>query len=130
MPVDEVEQMQENRQKSRKKGFTMVEIMLVISIIGFLSALGIPAIINAYSNAQTVAKERNIASVEKAKATLTLPPGLMLGAIGLESDDPFDETVISNLCLVLKISDVSELTVGDAAIEIGDLSSKAYYGFR
>lgn len=108
----------------------MVEIMLVISIIGFLSALGIPAIINAYSNAQNVAKEHNVTSVEKAKATLTLPPGLMQGAIGLESDDPFDETVISNLCLVLKISDISELAVGGDSIDIGDLSNKAYYGFK
>lgn len=105
----------------------MIEIMLVISIIGFLSALGIPAAIKAYANAQTAARERNIAAVENAKSTLTLPPGIMTGAMALKISDPFDETVMSNLFAVLKISDISELNVGSATIKIGDLTTRAYY---
>jgi prepilin-type N-terminal cleavage/methylation domain-containing protein len=110
-----------------KGGFTMVEVMLVISIIGFLAALGIPSILGAYTKAQNTAREQNIVSVEKAKSTLTLPPGIVTGAMNLKADDPFDETVLSNLFAVLKISDISELTVGNTPINIGDLSTKAYY---
>lgn len=114
--------------KADKKGFTMIEIMLVVSIIGLLASLSIPAILRAYTNAQTTAMESNIAAVEKAKGVLTLPRELgMVGAIGLTAGDDFDDAAVSNLCAALHISDVSELTVGSKPISIGTLTLKAYY---
>ena len=59
-----------------KKGFTLVEVMIVVAIIGLLAAIGIPSIMNAMSKAQAKAKDRNIASVEKAKAMLQLPAAI------------------------------------------------------
>jgi prepilin-type N-terminal cleavage/methylation domain-containing protein len=112
----------------KKKGFTLVEIMLVISIIGLLATLGIPSVLRAYARAQTVAINNNIASVEKAKGILTLPRNLgMAGAIGLTVEDDFDEEVISNLCAALRIESLDELTVGGLTIEVGTLTLKAYY---
>ena len=114
--------------KAHKKGFTMIEIMFVVSIIGVLAAIGIPAILSAYSNAQTKVRDRNIAEVEKAKGVLTLPSQLgMVGAMGLTADDEFDAAAISNLCKVMHINDISELTVGDVPIAIGTLTEKANY---
>lgn len=109
----------------------MIEIMLGISIVGLLAALSIPAILGAYSNAQAKTKDRNIATVEKAKGILTLPSSIgMVGAMGLTASQPFDETAVANLCKVLSISDISELTVGGEGIIIGNLTEKAFYGIE
>ena len=113
-----------------KKGFTLIEIMLGISILGLLAALSIPAIIGAYTNAQAKTKDSNVAAVEKAKGVLTLPSGLLPGAMGLTASQPFGETAVANLCKVLRISDISALTVGGEGIVIGNLTDKAFYGIE
>lgn len=116
------------KRKGKRKGFTLIEIMLGISILGLLAALSIPAILGAYTRAQEKARANNIASVEKAKGVLTLPKDLgMAGAMGLTTSDPFDEAAVSNLCKALHISDTSALTVGGISITIGTLTEKAYY---
>ncbi len=59
--------------KNKKQGFTLVEIMIVVAIIGLLAAIGIPSILNAYSSSQERAMTRNLADIEKAKGMLQLP---------------------------------------------------------
>jgi prepilin-type N-terminal cleavage/methylation domain-containing protein len=114
--------------KADKHGFTVVEVMLVVSIIGLLATLGIPAILRAYTNAQNTAMDNNVTSVEKAKGVLTLPRGLgMAGAMELTADREFDAEVVSNLCAAMRISDQSELNVGNHTISIGTLTLRAYY---
>ncbi|MEI8206983.1 MAG: prepilin-type N-terminal cleavage/methylation domain-containing protein [Kiritimatiellales bacterium] len=119
------------KKKGKRKGFTLIEIMLSISILGLLAALSIPAILGAYTSAQAKAKDRNIAEVEKAKGVLTLPIEIgMTGAMGLKTTDPFGEAAVASLCKVLRISDISALTVGSEAIVIGNLTEKAFYGIE
>ena len=116
--------------KAKKQGFTLVEIMIVVAIIGLLAAIGIPSILNAYSNSQENAKARNIAEVEKAKGVLTLPTSSGLpGACALTDTTAnlAGGTYVTNLCAALSIADISELTVGDAEINIGTLATKATY---
>jgi prepilin-type N-terminal cleavage/methylation domain-containing protein len=114
--------------KADKKGFTIVEVMLVVSIIGLLAVLGIPSVLRAYTNAQNTAMDRNIAEVEKAKGVLTLPRELgMAGAMGLTIIDEFDEEVVSNLCAALRITGLSELDIGGHTLSPGSLTLKAYY---
>jgi len=116
--------------KMNKKGFTLVEIMIVVAIIGLLAAIGIPSILNAYSNSQVNAKARNVTEVEKAKGVLTLPASSQItGAMGLT------DTTLSlssgagytNLMAALRITASSDLTVDGTTIQIGTLSTKATY---
>lgn len=73
-------------------------------------------------------KARNIASVEKAKAILTLPVGTVNGAMGAdETTNISSGEGRANLLAALKISDISELTVDGAAINIGNMTTKASY---
>lgn len=46
--------------KKLKKGFTIVELVIVIAVIGILSAILIPTFTNATSKAQTVADQANL----------------------------------------------------------------------
>ena len=103
-----------------KKGFTLVEIMIVVAIIGLLAAIGIPSIIGAYATAQEKTKLRNIAEVNKAKAVLTLPAGTIVGAMDAEESTAIDSGAgFTNLLAALKITDVSALTVSGTTIQLG-----------
>jgi prepilin-type N-terminal cleavage/methylation domain-containing protein len=115
------------KRKGNRKGFTLIEIMLGISILGLLAALSIPAILGAYTKAQSKVRASNIAAVEKAKGVLTLPLGMMAGAMGLTTNQPFGDAAVSNLCNALRISDISALTVGGVPIEVGTLTETADY---
>lgn len=53
-----------NRNKS---AFTLIEIIVVMSIIALIGAVGVPAIRNAFARGSAKTKEVNIASVEAAK---------------------------------------------------------------
>jgi prepilin-type N-terminal cleavage/methylation domain-containing protein len=54
---------------SRKSGFTLVEIMIVVAIIGLLAAIAIPNFVKARTSSQTNACIANLKQVEGAKAT-------------------------------------------------------------
>jgi prepilin-type N-terminal cleavage/methylation domain-containing protein len=116
----------EKTMKIKKQGFTLVEIMIVVAIIGLLAAIGIPSILNAYSTSQKKAKARNIAEVEKAKGVMTLPAGTVPGACDATTDDTW-ATIETNLWAALNIDSETDLEVGTDAITIGDLTTKATY---
>ena len=50
--------------KMNKKGFTLVEIMIVVAIIGLLAAIGIPSFTKARSNSRTKACMNNLRMIE------------------------------------------------------------------
>src|SRR3954463_15515074 len=57
---------------NRKAGFTLVEIMIVVAIIGLLAAIAIPNFIKARQSSQTNACINNLRQIEGAKATYAL----------------------------------------------------------
>jgi prepilin-type N-terminal cleavage/methylation domain-containing protein len=57
---------------SRKSGFTLVEIMIVVAIIGLLAAIAIPNFVKARQASQKSACVANLKQIEGAKATWAL----------------------------------------------------------
>jgi len=53
--------------KSRKLGFTLVEIMIVVAIIGLLSAIAIPNFVKARTTSQQNACINNLRQIDGAK---------------------------------------------------------------
>ncbi|MFH1552645.1 MAG: prepilin-type N-terminal cleavage/methylation domain-containing protein [Candidatus Omnitrophota bacterium] len=63
-----------------KGGFTLVEIMIVVAIIGLLAAIAIPNFMRARERAQTNACIANLKQIDGAKTLYALDSNLSTGA--------------------------------------------------
>ena len=57
---------------SRRSGFTLVEIMIVVAIIGLLCAIAIPSFMKARTQSQTNACINNLRQIDSAKEQAAL----------------------------------------------------------
>jgi prepilin-type N-terminal cleavage/methylation domain-containing protein len=64
---------------SRETGFTLVEIMIVIAIIGVLAAMAIPNFLNAGNKAKTRTCIVNLQQIQSANATYILEHSMGAG---------------------------------------------------
>ena len=69
-----------------KKGFTLVEIMIVVAIIGLLAAIAIPSFMRARTTSQANACINNLRQIEAAKDQFALENGLTNGALVAATD--------------------------------------------
>src|SRR5258708_11096446 len=60
------------KQHTRKAGFTLVEIMIVVAIIGLLATIAIPNFVRARLKAQQSACLHNLRQIDGAKQTSAL----------------------------------------------------------
>jgi prepilin-type N-terminal cleavage/methylation domain-containing protein len=60
---------------NRKSGFTLVEIMIVVAIIGLLAAIAIPNFVRARQTSQTNACINNMRIIDAAKQQWALETG-------------------------------------------------------
>jgi prepilin-type N-terminal cleavage/methylation domain-containing protein len=115
---------------NKKNGFTLVEIMFVVAIIGLLAALSIPAILNAREKASERIMKAHIAEIEKAKGMLTLPALIYEQGKSIEPGTSFGEgdyTEENLTACITRISSLEEMIVDGKYIIPGDIDSKAYY---
>jgi len=91
---------------SRKSGFTLVEIMIVVAIIGLLAAIAIPNFVRARESAQLNSIANNLRILEGAKEQWAL-----------ENKKATTDTVaISDLYTYLKNNTIPQSVAGESYV--------------
>ncbi len=107
--------------KMNKKGFTLVEIMIVVAIIGLLAAIGIPSFQKARANSVAKAKENNLRIVESAAEQYAMENALTDGATVAASDwDDYVKGGTAALNVGAQTNKAPTVTLG-TPLTVGDL---------
>ena len=78
--------------KNNKNGFTLIELIMVMIILGVLSAVAIPRYLETISNAEEAAEDAVISNIGVALENYAIHK-LVKGGRGIWPDNPFDALV-------------------------------------
>ncbi len=96
-----------------KAGFTLVEIMIVVAIIGLLAAIGIPSFMKAREKSLQSTKEANIKQIEGAIEQWALDNGATTNsAVSWDNIAPYLKDQDINAYVVATKAVVLPATVG------------------
>ncbi len=114
----------------KKGGFTLVEIMFVVAILGLLASLGIPAILNALSASEEKVRGAHLTAIEKAKGMLQLPEIIYERGRNLTNNTLYGAGEYSEENLmkcVQNATQIKDLDVGEYRLVPGAIGERASY---
>ena len=103
----------------KNRGFTLVEVLVVVAILGLLAAVGVPAFLNARQGADEHIKEINISTVNAAKEQWAI----------IKNKSPESSVVWGDIEDYIGggIYELSDLDVGDESLSINAIGTSANY---
>ena len=73
-------------QRRRKSGFTLIEIMIVVAVIGLLAGISTPRIVKARDTSQLAVIINNLRMIEESKDAWALESRRANGALATDTD--------------------------------------------
>jgi len=102
--------------KANRKGFTLVEIMIVVAIIGLLAAIAIPNFVKARERAMTNACIANLKQIEGAIQVWAIDKGKASDATVLTTDLEGDYIKVWPKCANSPYVLAGDFTVADTPV--------------
>jgi prepilin-type N-terminal cleavage/methylation domain-containing protein len=102
-----------------RSGFTLIEVLIVVAILGLIAAIGIPSFIGSRNAAETHMKEINVAAVNAAKEQWAII-----------NNKPAGTTVVwTNIASYVgnSITNQNDLTIGGTTITLNPVGTSAAY---
>ncbi|EQF22749.1 prepilin-type N-terminal cleavage/methylation domain protein [Clostridioides difficile CD160] len=116
--------------RKNKKGFTLVELLVVIAIIGILAVVAVPALFSNINKAKVASVESDYSSVKSAALSYysdknTMPPSGELDALETYMDTLPDKADIGGGYKLLLVNNKLALKIGDGTAADGVTLTKA-----